>query len=278
MRLKATVDSTPTKVTLYQRKSKQGADVNLSRRSIWWLRCVSLLIILLLWEWYGRSNNPILVTYPTAIARATVDMITDGTLPIALSQSVTVLTIGFVLGTLVGIALGLLTGRSTVVAALLDIPITALYVTPIIALVPILVLWFGFGASAKVVVVLLFTIFPVLINTRRGVREVDPRLVEVARSFCSSEYRLWIDLVIPSALPFVMAGIRLAIGRALVAVIVAEFYTAVSGLGYLIVSNAHSFQTARVFVPVVVLMVVGIVSTGLLEMAEARISPWRHMN
>lgn len=278
MRLKAIVDSTPTKVTLYQRKSKQSADVNLSRRSIWWLRCISLLVILLLWEWYGRSNNPILITYPTAIARATVDMITDGTLPIALSQSVTVLTIGFVLGTLVGIALGLLTGRSTVVAALLDIPITALYVTPIIALVPILVLWFGFGASAKVVVVLLFTIFPVLINTRRGVREVDPRLVEVARSFCSSEYRLWIDLVIPSALPFVMAGIRLAIGRALVAVIVAEFYTAVSGLGYLIVSNAHSFQTARVFVPVVVLMVVGVVSTGLLEMAEARISPWRHMN
>jgi len=260
------IHSTPTKRT----------DASLSRRLTWWLRGVSLLGILLLWEGYGRTTNPILFTYPTAIAHATIDMIADGTLLMALSQSVSVLVTGFVLGILVGIALGLLTGRSTVAAALLDIPITALYATPIVALIPILVLWFGFGTSAKVVVVLLFTIFPVLINTRRGVREVDPRLVEVARSFCSTESRLWIDLVLPSALPFVMTGIRLAIGRALVAVIIAEFYTAVSGLGYLIVSNAHSFQTARVFVPVIVLMALGVVSTGLLEMAEARISPWRH--
>ncbi|NJM71241.1 MAG: ABC transporter permease [Scytonema sp. RU_4_4] len=268
--------STKTKVVLHRRKAALQADGLNSRPRIWWLRGISLLIILLLWEWYGRTTNPILFTYPTAIAHAAVDMIADGTLLVALSQSVSVLATGFLLGTLVGIVLGLVTGRSTVIAALLDIPITALYVTPMIALVPILVLWFGFGTSAKVVVVLLFTIFPVLINTMRGVREVDPQLVEVARSFCSTEYRLWIDLVFPSALPFIMTGIRLAIGRALVAVIIAEFYTAVSGLGYLIVSNAHSFQTARVFVPIIVLMVAGVISTELLEIAEARISPWRH--
>lgn len=278
MRLKTSaVNPTPTKVALYQRKAHQHANAGLNRRTItWWLRSVSLLMILLLWEWYGRTTNPILFTYPTAIAHAAIDMIADGTLPVALSQSVSVLATGFALGTLVGIALGLLTGRSTVAAALLDIPITALYVTPMVALVPILVLWFGFDTVAKVVIVLLFTVFPVLINTMRGVREVDPRLVEVARSFCSTEYRLWIDLLLPSALPFVMTGIRLAIGRALIAVIVAEFYTAISGLGYLIVSNAHSFQTARVFVPVVVLMAIGVISTGLLEIVEARILPWHH--
>jgi len=97
----------------------------------------------------------------------------------------------------------------------------------------------------------------------------------VADAFYSTEYRVWTDLGLPSALPFVMTGIRLAIGRALIAVIVAEFYTAISGLGYLIVSNAHAFQTARVFVPIVVLMTLGVVTTGLLEMVEARISPWR---
>jgi NitT/TauT family transport system permease protein len=236
---------------------------------------VSLLIILVLWEWYGRRTNPILFTYPTAIGRAALDMLADGTLLQALGQSLYVLAVGFALGTLSGGALGLLTGRSMVAAALLDIPVTALYATPMVALVPILVLWFGFGTSSKIMVVLLFTIFPVLINTMRGVREVDPRLVEVARAFCSTEYRLWIDLVLPSALPFVMTGIRLAIGRALIAVIVAEFYTAISGLGYLIVSNAHAFQTARVFVPVVVLMALGVVTTGLLEVAEARLAPWR---
>jgi len=236
---------------------------------------VSLLIILVLWEWYGRRTNPILFTYPTAIGHATLDMLADGSLLKALGQSLYVLSLGFALGTLGGGALGLLTGRSMVAAALLDIPVTALYATPMVALVPILVLWFGFGTSAKIMVVLLFTVFPVLINTRRGVREVDPRLVEVARAFCSTEYRLWIDLVLPSALPFVMTGIRLAIGRALIAVIVAEFYTAISGLGYLIVSNAHTFQTARVFVPVVVLMALGVVTTGLLEVAEAHLTPWR---
>ncbi|WP_082209935.1 ABC transporter permease [Fischerella sp. PCC 9605] len=278
MRLKTSVaTSNPTKVALYRRKASHRADACLNHyHFIGWLRGISPIVIFLLWEWYGRNTNPILFTYPTAIVRAAIDMIADGTLLVALSQSISVLAIGFMLGVLGGIALGLLIGRSTVAAALLDIPITALYVTPMVALVPILVLWFGFGTSAKVVVVMLFSIFPVLINTMRGVREVDPQLIEVVRSFCSTEYRLWIDLVLPSSLPFIMTGIRLAIGRALVAVIVAEFYTAISGLGYLIVSNAHSFQTARVFVPIVVLMAVGIISTGLLEVAEARISPWRY--
>jgi NitT/TauT family transport system permease protein len=269
------VRSTSVEVAPPRHTAHQRAHAPLRHHLTWWLRGVSLLVLLILWEWYGRRTNPILFTYPTAIARATLDMLADGSLLKALGQSCYVLALGFALGTLGGGVLGLLTGRSMVAAALLDIPVTALYATPMVALVPILVLWFGFGTSAKVMVVLLFTIFPVLINTMRGVREVDSRLVEVARAFCSTEYRLWIDLVLPSALPFVMTGIRLAIGRALIAVIVAEFYTAISGLGYLIVSNAHAFQTARVFVPVVVLMALGVVTTGLLEVAEARLTPWR---
>jgi ABC-type nitrate/sulfonate/bicarbonate transport system permease component len=265
---------TPTPA-LPARTTRHPMRTHLSRRMTWGLHGTSLTITLALWEWYGRSTNPILFTYPTAIARAALDMLADGTLLSALGQSLSVLSTGFGLGTLVGVGLGLLAGRSQVVAGLLDIPVTALYATPMVALVPILVLWFGFGTSAKIVVVLLFTVFPVLINTQRGVREVDPRLVEVAHAFCSTEYRLWTDLILASALPFIMTGIRLAIGRALIAVIIAEFYTAISGLGYLIVSNAHAFQTARVFVPVVVLMALGVISTALLEMAEARISRWR---
>ncbi len=266
-----------TKLNVQRVKTHKRSTLLWSQRSLtWWLRGVSLLIIFVLWEWYGRTTNPILFTYPTAIAQSAIEMIADHTLLIALTQSMSVFAIGLVLGTVLGVVLGLVTGRVKVMAALLDIPITALYVTPIVALVPILVLWFGFGMLAKIVIVMLFAIFPVLINTMRGVREIDPRLVEVARSFCSTEYRQWIDLVLPSALPFIMTGIRLAIGRALIAVVVAEFYTAVSGLGYLIVANAHSFQTARVFVPVVVLMVIGVISTLVLEIIEAYILPWRH--
>jgi NitT/TauT family transport system permease protein len=202
-------------------------------------------------------------------------MVADGSLFKALGESLTVLASGFVLGTVIGIALGFLAGRSTVAAALLELPVNALYATPMVALIPVLVLWFGFGVTSKIVVVTLFVVFPVLINTMRGVREVDPRLVEVARTFGSSESRLWFDLILPSALPFIVTGIRLAIGRALIGVIVAEFYTAFAGLGYLIVDNANTFKTARVFVPIVVLMALGVALTALLEWAEGRVAPWQ---
>jgi ABC-type nitrate/sulfonate/bicarbonate transport system permease component len=234
-----------------------------------------VLAILVAWELYGRSSNPLLFTYPTAVARAAVDMVADGSLIRALGQSMSVLAAGFVIGTVIGIALGLLAGRSTVAAALLELPVNALYATPMVALIPVLVLWFGFGVTSKIVVVTLFVVFPVLINTMRGVREVDARLVEVARTFCSSERRLWFDLILPSALPFIVTGIRLAIGRALIGVIVAEFYTAFAGLGYLIVDNANTFKTARVFVPIVVLMALGVALTALLEWAEGRVAPWQ---
>jgi ABC-type nitrate/sulfonate/bicarbonate transport system permease component len=127
---------------------------------------------------------------------------------------------------------------------------------------------------AKIVIVFLFAVFPVLINTSRGVRETDPRLEEVARAFCSSERRLWRDLTLPSALPYIVTGIRLAIGRGLIGVVVAEFYTSISGLGFVIVSNANVFRTDRMFVPILVLMFLGIVLTKSLEVLERRLSPW----
>ncbi len=247
----------------------------LGRKATWALRGLSVLTILIAWELYGRSSNPLLFTYPTAIADAAVDMVADGTLVRALGQSLSVLAMGFAIGTVAGIALGMLAGRSAVAAALLELPVNALYATPMVALIPVLVLWFGFGVTAKVVVVTLFVVFPVLINTMRGVREVDQRLVEVARTFRSSERKLWLDLVLPSSLPFIVTGIRLAIGRGLIGIIVAEFYTAFSGLGYLIVDNANTFKTARVFVPIVVLMALGVTLTALLEWAEGRIAPWQ---
>jgi len=189
-----------------------------------------------------------------------------------------VLALGLALGTAIGIALGLLGGRSRVAAALMDIPTIALYATPMVAVVPLLVLWFGFGFEAKTVIVLLFAVFPILINTSRGVREVDPRLEEVAHAFCSPESRLWRDLILPSALPYIVTGIRLAIGRGLVGIVVAEFYTALAGLGFLIVSNANQFRTDKVMVPIVVLMALGVLLTKGLEVAERRLSPWSHAN
>lgn len=241
----------------------------------WTLRIGSVAAILVAWQIYGGSINPILLSDPSAVAVAFVDMVRDGSLGHALASSLEVLGLGFLFGAVAGVLIGLAAGRSDTVAALIDIPVNALYAVPAVALVPVIVLWFGFAVTTKTIVVFLFVIFPVLINTMRGVREVDPDLVEVARSFCSSERRMWLDLVLPSALPFIVTGLRLAIGRALIGVIVAEFYTSLSGLGDLITTNASNFQTARVFVPIVVIALLGVVFTALLELAEHRLVQWR---
>ena len=241
----------------------------------WALRIASVAAILIAWQLYGGSINPILLSDPSSVAVAFVDMVKDGSLGHALASSLAVLGLGFLFGAAAGVLIGLAAGRSDMVSALIDLPVSALYAVPAVALVPVIVLWFGFAVTAKTVVVFLFVIFPVLINTTRGVREVDPELLEVARSFCSSERRMWFDLILPSALPFIVTGLRLAIGRALIGVIVAEFYTSLSGLGDLITTNASNFQTARMFVPIVVIALLGVVFTALLELAERRLVPWR---
>ena len=241
----------------------------------WALRIASVAAILIAWQVYGGSINPILLSDPSSVAAAFVDMVRDGSLGHALASSLTVLGLGFVFAAVAGVLIGLAAGRSDTVSALIDLPVSALYAVPAVALVPVIVLWFGFAVTAKTVVVFLFVIFPVLINTTRGVREVDPELLEVARSFCSSERRMWFDLILPSALPFIVTGLRLAIGRALIGVIIAEYYTSLSGLGDLITTNASNFQTARMFVPIVVIALLGVVFTALLELAERRLVPWR---
>lgn len=242
----------------------------------WLLRLGSVAVLLGAWELYGRLLNPILLSRPSAVVAATGDMISDGSLPSAFGDSLVVLGIGFGAGVLTGVLAGALTGRSAVAATLLEWPVNALYATPMVALIPLVVVWFGFELTAKAVVVFLFVVFPVLINTQRGVRETDPALLEVARSFCSTELRIWLEVILPSALPFVVTGIRLAIGRALIGVVVAEFYTALSGMGNLIAVNANSFQTARMFVAVVVIALLGVVLTAALEWVERRLARWRH--
>jgi ABC-type nitrate/sulfonate/bicarbonate transport system permease component len=239
------------------------------------VQTISTLAVLVIWEFYGRTVNPVLFTYPTAIGRAFIDMIQDGTLLTATGHTMSVLAIGALIGSVTGVVVGLLAGRSETFAAVIEIPLNALYATPAVALIPVIVIWFGYGDVAKVVVVFFFTIFPVLINTMRGVQEVDPDLLEVARSFCSNERKLWRDLLLPSALPYIITGLRLAIGRALIGVIVAEFFTAITGLGNLIVTNANTFQTARMFVPIVLLSLIGVALTALLGGLESRMAPWR---
>ncbi|MER3455765.1 MAG: ABC transporter permease [candidate division GAL15 bacterium] len=241
------------------------------------IRVLSVLLGLGAWEAYGQVLRSPIFTYPSAIVRAGVLLVRTGELAYYLQASLVVLAGGLFLAILFGIPFGVVMARSSLVEYATEPYMNALYATPTVALIPVIVLWLGFQTTAKVALVFLFCVFPILINTYQGVRSVDRRLVEVARSFCSGEWALWRDVILPSATPFLLAGIRLAIGRGLVGMVVAEFYTSITGLGYMIVQYANTFKTDRLFVPIVVLMILGVGLTGLLKAVERRIAPWMHM-
>lgn len=240
------------------------------------VRVISLIFVLLIWEYYGRRVNPILFTYPSAIARAFLTLVANGELQSYMKESLLVLAYASVLSVSAGVVLGVVMGRFSIVEWAADIYVNALYSTPMVAVVPLIVLWFGFKVPAKVIIVFLFMVFPVLLNTYEGVKNVDRNLQEVARSFCSSESQLWRHLIIPSAGPFIVAGVRLAIGRGLVGMIVAEFYTSVTGLGYMIVRYANALETDKLFVPIVVVMILGVGLLSLAKWVEGRIAPWKN--
>jgi NitT/TauT family transport system permease protein len=234
-----------------------------------------LVLIIGVWELFGPLINPILFSYPSKIALAAYHLtFVTGELPYYAAQSLQVLLYGLGCGIMVGIPLAVVMARFRPVDWALDTPINALYATPMVALVPLLVLWFGIHMQAKIIVVFLFAVFPVLINTYQGVRECDKNMLEVARSFRSSEWQIWTHVLLPYSLPYIAAGIRLAIGRGLVGMVVAEFFTSISGLGYMITRYAHVFETDKTFVPVLLLMFLGVLLTSGLKRLERRIAPW----
>jgi len=249
----------------------------------WWerpalFRYGFVLLILIVWQIVGPFINPIFFTYPTKIALAFYDTTMSGELPYFLGQSLEVMVYGLSIALIVGIPLGIAMARIRWLDWALDLPINALYATPLVAVVPLLVLWFGIYLKAKIIVVFLFAVFPVLINTYQGVRECDKNMLEVARSFRSSEWRVWRDVLLPFALPYIIAGVRLAIGRGLIGMIIAEFYTTISGLGFMITRYANVFEMDKTFVPVIVLMILGVSLTSLLKWVGRRIAPWSSAN
>ena len=238
-----------------------------------------LAFILIVWELVGPLVNPIFFSYPSKIALAFYELtFVTGELQHYMVESLLILFYGLGIAILVGVPLAILMARFKPVDWALDLPVNAMYATPMVALVPLLVLWFGIYMEAKVIVVFLFCVFPILINTYQGVRECDKNMLEVARSFRSNEWRMWQDVLFPFALPYIAAGIRLSIGRGLVGVVIAEFYTTISGLGYMITRYAHIFDMDKTFVPVILLMFLGVSLTSALKLVERRIAPWSHAN
>jgi NitT/TauT family transport system permease protein len=238
------------------------------------IRCTSLAIVLTLWQVFGANIDPVLFTTPSKIAAAAVTMIASGELWTYLWPSLVVLAIGLTLAATIGIATGLLLARFWVLDVAFGVYITFLYSTPSVALVPLIVLWAGFETTAKVVILFLFAFFPMTINTYQGVKNVDNKLIEVGRAFRCSEAQLWTNIVLPGALPFIVTGLRLAVGRGLIGMVLADLYTAISGIGYLIVRTASTYQVDKMFVPIVTLGLLGVTLTALLRLLEIKVAPW----
>jgi len=238
------------------------------------VRIVSLGTVLVIWQIFGGQVDQTLFTTPSKIALAAVDMIWSGELWNYLSSSLVVLAIGLSLAAVIGVVIGLVLARFWVLDVGLGVYITFLYSIPSVALVPLIVLWAGFDITAKVIILFLFAFFPMVINTYQGVKNVDPKLIEVGRSFRCSERQLWTNIVLPGALPFIVTGLRLAVGRGLIGMVLADLYTAISGIGYLIVRTASTYQVDKMFVPIVVLGLLGVTLTACVRFLEVRVAPW----
>jgi NitT/TauT family transport system permease protein len=174
----------------------------------------------------------------------------------------------------IGMALGIAMGTFRLLAKLIDPYVNAFYAMPTVALVPLVIIWLGLGFEAKVFLTFIVGVFPIVINAQAGVMSINPAYVETARSFACTRSQMFWKVTLPAAIPFFVAGLRLGLGRALVGVVVAEMFTALSGLGYMVTFYGNTFKTALLFVPIITLALLSIAITALIRVAERRIAPW----
>ncbi len=244
----------------------------LTRHGFFW---VSLLGGFALWEIVGRNTSAAFMAPLSATLVRLVELARAGTLGREVASSLTLFATGFAGAAIVGIPFGLVLARVRRLREALDLYLTILYAMPMVALIPFILSLMGFGFAPKVLVVFLFAVFPIIYNTLEGARSIKPELLEVARSYRSGEWALWRDVVIPYTLPFAMTGVRLAIGRAFVGMVAAEFFLSASGLGELIMTASQNFDTAGVFAAMLIIALLGLALTRLGSMIEAHFARWR---
>jgi sulfonate transport system permease protein len=255
-------------------KERAGARARKKRLQMLGIQLVSLAVVLAVWQVVGVHTSPALFTPPSAVILAAIDMIGSGELWKYLEPSLVVLLVGLAISAVTGIFTGLVLARYWIADVAIGPYVTFLYSTPAVALVPLIVLWAGYQFQAKVIILVLFAFFPMAINTYQGVKNVSHELLEVGKAFRCNESQLWGNIVIPAALPFIVAGVRLAVGRGLIGMVLADLYTAISGIGYLIVRSAATYRVDRMFVPIVTLGLLGIAFTSIVAALEKRLVPW----
>jgi len=244
------------------------------------LGTATIALLLVLWELLPhffpvQQGTRLFFTVPSRIFATLWQMFATGAIWAPLGVSASAFAIGLALAIAVGLPLGILLGRSATLNSMFDPFVTALNATPRLVFLPLLMLWLGIGLWSKVAVVFAGALFPLLINTHEGVRNADKLLINVVRSFGATGWDVARLVVIPNALPFIVVGLRLAIGRAILGVVVAEFFGAQDGLGVVMVRAASSFNVDVVFAGLIVFAGLSLMMTGLVKLIENRMSRWR---
>lgn len=240
----------------------------------------SIALLLAVWQFLPdfvpmKAGTKLFFTVPSAIAGTLWRMFATGSIWQPLGVSAGAFALGLAVAIVVGLPLGVLLGRSNTLNAMFDPFITAFNATPRLVFLPLVMLWFGLGLWSKIGIVFLGALFPLLINTYEGVRNADQLLINVVRSFGASEWDIARLVVVPNALPFIVVGLRLAIGRAVLGVVVAEFFGAQDGLGVIMVRAASEFKVDVVFAGLIVFAGLSLIMTGLVQLLENRMSRWR---
>ena len=231
---------------------------------------------LLLWELISRVlvANALFLAAPSQIVAAIYNLAVTGQLWRHIGVSGAEFALGYVIASVLGIALGLVMASSATAKQALQPWISGLYATPTIALAPLFILWLGIGIWSKVIVVISLVLFPVTINTEAGLRTTSERLIEMLRSFGATQRQIFLKVSLPSAVPFILAGLKLGIGRGLIGVVVAELFGSRAGLGRLISQSADAFNMPELFAGVVILAIAGIVMTAGFGWLEGKLVPW----
>jgi NitT/TauT family transport system permease protein len=237
----------------------------------------SVLAFLLFWEAAFRFEwvNPIFISSPINIAAAAQDVFASTQFRADLMTSATEFVVGYLMAIAVGIPFGLAVGWSRRLYFAFSPFIHTLNTIPRITLLPIIIIWFGIGIWSKIIVVFLGAVIPILINTYAGVRTSEERFMRVARSFSASPGRIFRTIVLPGTVPFIFTGLKYGSGRALLGVIVGELYAATAGIGYFIASAGNSFQTDKMLVGVLIVIVAGLIAMEGLSRIERRFDVWR---
>lgn len=235
----------------------------------------SILTLAIIWEALGRGLQTILIPPLSQIASAWYRLLTNGGLLENLIMSLGTLAVGFFLALILGVVIGVLMGRFQGVEHLLDLYINALMAAPTISFIPVLILWFGLGVQSRIAVVFLFSFFVIAINTVTGVKHVDPVLVEMARSFGAKGKELFFRVELPAALPMIMAGVRLGMGRAVKGMVTGEMLLALTGIGAMIMQYGAAFATDALFAIILTILGVALISMKLVEVIDRHLTGWK---